>query len=84
MQASARPGDAHVQQSTLLLHRRFGLGIGDRNIAVAEADEEHRVPLEPLRGVQRGEGDRGHRRLMLARRPLEQLADERRERRAGR
>ena len=56
-------GHADVEQPALLLDRGRRLGVGDRERAVLEAAEEHRVPLEALGGVERRErdavGDRG-------------------------
>ena len=42
-----------------LLGRR---GVLDRQRGVGEADQEHGVPLQPFRGVQRGQGHPLHRR----------------------
>lgn len=52
-----RPGDADIEQPALLLDLFVGLRIGDRHHAVGEPHEEHRVPLQALGGVQRGQGD---------------------------
>ena len=68
------PGDPDVQQPPLLLHRLGGLRVDDRQHAVGQAGQEHRVPLQALGGVQRGERDASTRGACpLARGPRLQL-----------
>ena len=60
------PGDSDVEQSALLFD---GFAVGavrqrmrDGQRAVGKSDQEHRVPLQPLGGVQRGQRDALHHR----------------------
>ena len=50
------PGDPDVEQPALLLDLLGGLGVRGGQRALGEADQEDRVPLQPLGRVQRGQG----------------------------
>src|SRR5690606_5993040 len=54
-QVRAGARDADIEQPALLGDGVGTLGERDRQQPLAHADEEHRVPLQPLRGVQGGE-----------------------------
>ncbi|ESU46325.1 hypothetical protein P376_5701 [Streptomyces sp. HCCB10043] len=72
----AGAGDPDVQQAPLLLDLLVGLGVGDRHHALGQADQEHGVPFEALRGVQRRQGHPLDRRGVLGGRPFVELADQ--------
>ena len=68
---------ADVEQAPLLLDRGVvALGVLDRQRAVDQADEEHRVPLEALRRVQRRQRHALHRRRVRGVRAGVQLRGE--------
>ena len=80
-QMHSRPGDSDVEQPALLLD---GLAVGavrqrvrDGQRAVGEADEEHRVPLQTLGRVQRGQRDALHHRWVPRVGALPQLGQQR-------
>ena len=83
--AAARPrerevlacaGARDVEQPALLLEAGRGVGVLDREGAGDQADDEHRVPLEPLRGVDGRERDAVGGRCRLGGRADVEVGDE--------
>ena len=75
------PGDSDVEQPAFLLDR---LAVGavrqrvrDGQRAVGEADQEHRIPFQALRGVQRRQCDALHDRWVAGVGALPQLGEQR-------
>ena len=85
------PGDADVEQPAFLLDLLGCLGVLDGQRPVGQPDQEDRVPLQPLGGVQRGKrhaldgrARAGPRRAGRARRPACRASRRGRRRRAPR
>ena len=74
----AGAGHPDVEQPALLLDRLGRVGHGDGQEAVGAADEEHGIPLQALRRVQRRERDALHRGGVLLGGALLELGDEHR------
>ena len=79
-QMRSGPGDSDIEQPAFLFDR---LTVGavrqrmrDGQRAVGQPDQEHRVPLQPLRGVQRRQCDALHDRWMARVGALPQLGDQ--------